>query len=66
MIVSERPRTSRTSRTRTVAWVLLLLCAAGNMAVSVRGGALVVHLVLGVATLLCIATLVAPYLRGTR
>lgn len=63
MIVSERPRTSPT---RTVAWALLLVCAAGNMAVSVLGGALAVHAVLGVATLLCIATLVAPYLRGTR
>lgn len=63
MTVSDRPRRSPA---RTVVWVLFVACTAGNTALSVRGGALVVHLALGVATLLCLAALAAPHLRGTR
>jgi hypothetical protein len=51
------------STTRALAWTLLLLCTVGNLALSIYGGALAVHAVLGVATLLCITALVLPYLR---
>jgi hypothetical protein len=54
------------SAARALVWTLLVLCTIGNLALSVYGGALAVHAVLGVATLLCIAALVAPYLRGKR
>jgi len=60
------PDRPRSSHARTVAWALLLVCTMGNMVLSVRGGALAVHALLGVATLLCIAALAAPYLRSTR
>jgi hypothetical protein len=54
------------SATRALTWTLLVLCTVGNLALSIYGGALVLHAVLGVATLLCIAALVVPYLRGKR
>jgi len=60
------PDRPQTSPARTAAWALFLACTAGNLALSLRGGALAVHAALGVATLLCIAALAAPYLRGTR
>ena len=54
------------SPTRALAWTLLVLCTVGNLALSVYGGALALHAVLGVATLLCIAALVVPYLRAKK
>ena len=54
------------SAARALVWTLLVLCTVGNLALSIYGGALAVHAVLGVATLLCIAALVAPYVRGKR
>jgi hypothetical protein len=59
-------RTVPSSPSRALAWTLLVLCTVGNLALSIYGGPLVAHLVLGTATLLCIAALVAPYLRPTR
>jgi len=58
------PDRPRRSPARTVTWALLLVCTAGNTVLSIRGGVLAAHAVLGVATLLCIAALAAPYLRG--
>ena len=54
------------SPTRALFWTLLVLCTVGNLALSVFGGPLIAHLTLGVATVACIAALVAPYLRRTR
>jgi hypothetical protein len=62
----DRSSTKPTSPVRVAAWSLLALCTAGNMVLSARGGALAVHLVLGVATLLCLAVLAATYLRRGR
>jgi hypothetical protein len=60
----DQPRTP--SATRALTWTLLVLCTVGNLALSAYGGPLAAHLVLGVATLLCIAGLVVPYLRPSR
>lgn len=54
------------SPARALVWTLLVLCTVGNLALSIYGGALALHAVLGAATLLCIAALVVPYLRGKR
>jgi hypothetical protein len=43
-----------------------VLCTVGNLALSIYGGAVVLHLVLGVATVLCIAALVVPHLRAKK
>ncbi|AGZ42255.1 hypothetical protein [Actinoplanes friuliensis] len=51
---------------RTAVWALLILCAVGNVIVSLRGASLVVHLVLGIVTVACIVALVVPYVRRTR
>jgi hypothetical protein len=64
--VTDIDRSSTSPATRALAWTLLLLCTVGNLALSVYGGPLVVHLGLGVVTLLCIAALVVPYLRTKR
>jgi hypothetical protein len=52
------------SPTRALAWTLLVLCTVGNLAISIYGGPLVLHLALGVATLGCIAALVVAYVRS--
>jgi hypothetical protein len=57
---------SNPSATRSLVWTLLVLCAVGNLAVSIYGGPLAVHLALGAATVLCIAALVRSYRRGRR
>jgi hypothetical protein len=57
---------SHPSAGRALAWTLLVLCTIGNLALSIYGGALAVHAVLGVATLLCVGALVMPYLRTKR
>jgi hypothetical protein len=54
------------SATRALTWTLLVLCTVGNLALSIYGGALVLHLVLGVATVLCITALVVPHLRAKK
>lgn len=59
----DRPRRSPA---RTVAWALLLACTAGNLVLSLRGGALAAHAVVGVATLACVAALAGPYLLAAR
>ena len=59
-------RSSTSPATRALVWTLLLLCTVGNLALSIYGGPLVLHLGLGVVTLLCIAALVVPYLRTKR
>ncbi|MFB9360588.1 hypothetical protein [Actinoplanes nipponensis] len=51
---------------RALAWTLLVLCTVGNLALSLYGGALVLHIALGVATVVCVAALVFTYLRRTR
>jgi hypothetical protein len=56
-------RTTQPSAGRALVWTLLVLCTIGNLALSLYGGALVLHLVLGVATLACIGALVLPYLK---
>jgi uncharacterized integral membrane protein len=52
------------SAVRALTWTLLVLCTVGNLAISIYGGPLVLHLVLGVATLACIAALVFAYVRS--
>lgn len=59
-------RTGQSSATRALTWTLLVLCTVGNLALSIYGGPLAMHIGLGVATMLCIAALVVPYLRRTR
>ena len=54
------------SATRALTWTLLVLCTVGNLALSVYGGPLALLAALGVATVLCIGALVAPYLRRSR
>jgi hypothetical protein len=51
------------SATRALVWTLLVLCTVGNLALSIYGGPLAAHAGLGVATVACIAALVAPYFR---
>ncbi|MFI7542642.1 hypothetical protein [Actinoplanes sp. NPDC049599] len=59
----DRPRPSAA---RALIWTLLGLCTVGNLALSLYGGPLAVHAVLGVATLLCIAALIATAVRARR
>ena len=51
---------------RALAWTLLVLCTIANLALSIYGGAPVLHAVVGVATLLCLVALVLPYVRRKR
>lgn len=48
---------------RAVAWVVLVVTAAGNSVASSVGAAIGVHLALGVVSAICVAVLVAQWLR---
>ena len=48
---------------RIVAWVVLVVTAAGNSVASSVGAAVGVHVALGVVSAICVAVLVAQWLR---
>jgi hypothetical protein len=60
------PEVTRTSILRTVTWLALVICAAGNVLISARGGSIAAHTALGAATLLCLVTLVVSHVRQSR
>lgn len=52
---------------RKLLWVLLVVCAAGNAVISLRGAPPALHLAFGVVTLACLVALLLGHLRhGTR
>ncbi|WUH98486.1 hypothetical protein OHR68_34050 [Spirillospora sp. NBC_00431] len=55
---------ARSGVVRPVLWVLLVLCAAGDVIAAQAGAAVVVRAPLGLATLACAAALIVQHYRN--